>query len=1161
MLLLALLVTVVYAYWYLTNDARIAIQATRYLQRLTRCDVDIRKAKFTLFGGVELTGVRVRIPGEESQEPLFQARQLLLGHRPWSLFVRRRLEPTEIVPVDAVLTLIWDASRGQYTVQKLFAGRPDGAIPPSPGVPLPSIRARNLRVRQYSGQKVLHLAMGPREGWVYHVSLKEDRPDVKTPIFNSFLLDLVTGQITWLSGKVPDVAGLDEVLPGEYRRLRERYNIRGTVTLPGRSAAAPVPGVLTAELENVSLTLPPEQGGLDLTDVRGNLVFAKDGLTMRRITGKIPTAGGARFEVSGRYDGYEADSPCRISVRVWGMSVPPARGAGATGASSRPATAPAGSAPAGGHGQGDRLGLQDALRSLHKVLRPVGRSDLAVDFTRLKKGEAMTYSGRVSPQNVSITYNGFPYRVEGVAGEVRFSPGLIELRGLTARRNGGTFRIDGKLLEHWDHDVTVQARDVLLDAEFGRAMPRAFEKVWRALQPGGRTSATVRVWRGAAQKTQRISVKLIMDGKTSMAHRQFPYRVENLRGQVRIEGGRVSIDHVVGRRGPMQCTIQGSVDGAETGSPEVDVTVTASNLPLDDTLAAALDERARRAMESLRPGGSAESVTAYLRQSGGGKLTHEITAQLAGASFRPSSFPYAITDATGVLTIHPHVVDIRNIRGRHGKTPVHIRRGKVLLRDKDFGLILEDIAAPGLVFDKDLREALPAALRKVWEQLSPDGRADVTNLLLRYNVPGAEGKFDYRLMMDARGLKITCRDFPYPFRSITGKVLATPGRVVLKDIVAPAGKGRATLSGTILTGRDGDRLDLTIGARGLPVDAALLGAMPKELAPLISRLKPGGTCDVQGLVVELLRRPALAASQPASAPASAPARGQVTWTARGAIALNGAALEIGKDHKTFTGRISGKAGRTAEGVSISAEAALASVLVGDRRLVNLRGRVTKSARSPVVRIDDLAAGLHGGRVSGLAEIRLTEPLQYGVFLSLEGLKLEELFAPGAAKPDVRGLLGGNVQLTGTVDKPESRKASGVFQITKAKMYKLPVMMGLLNVIYLVLPGEAAFNRGQVTYRMIGNDLIFDEIFLDGPALSMVGSGKMNLRSEKLRLTFLGGPPGKLPRIAALDELLGPIVRELMEYQVTGTLAKPRTRAVPLKGLDAAIRRLLSPGQQ
>ena len=43
-----------------------------------------------------------------------------------------------------------------------------------------------------------------------------------------------------------------------------------------------------------------------------------------------------------------------------------------------------------------------------------------------------------------------------------------------------------------------------------------------------------------------------------------------------------------------------------------------------------------------------------------------------------------------------------------------------------------------------------------------------------------------------------------------------------------------------------------------------------------------------------------------------------------------------------------------------------------------------------------------------------------------------------------------------------------------------------------------------------------------------------------------------------DELLEGILRELVEIHVTGTLAKPRFRTIPLRSLDAILKKLLRP---
>jgi len=124
------------------------------------------------------------------------------------------------------------------------------------------------------------------------------------------------------------------------------------------------------------------------------------------------------------------------------------------------------------------------------------------------------------------------------------------------------------------------------------------------------------------------------------------------------------------------------------------------------------------------------------------------------------------------------------------------------------------------------------------------------------------------------------------------------------------------------------------------------------------------------------------------------------------------------------------------------------------------------------------------------------------------------------------------------------------------------MLGLLNIVSLSLPTDSAFTDGYITYHLRRDTLLFREIHLSGSALSLVGSGRMDMKTEKLDLVFLAGPPGRVPRISALaEELLAGLGRELMEMRVTGTLSNPQTKTVPLRVLDAVIRRLLSPEQE
>ena len=125
--------------------------------------------------------------------------------------------------------------------------------------------------------------------------------------------------------------------------------------------------------------------------------------------------------------------------------------------------------------------------------------------------------------------------------------------------------------------------------------------------------------------------------------------------------------------------------------------------------------------------------------------------------------------------------------------------------------------------------------------------------------------------------------------------------------------------------------------------------------------------------------------------------------------------------------------------------------------------------------------------------------------------------------------------------------------------RLPILLDLLTVVYLSVPGSAAFTEGEFAYHLRGDKLVFNEIYLRGPTLSLVGSGSMSMETKELKLYFPIDPLGELPRLSGLaDELLTGILRQLSEVEVTGTLARPKTRTRTLGSLEDAIRKLMAP---
>jgi hypothetical protein len=233
---------------------------------------------------------------------------------------------------------------------------------------------------------------------------------------------------------------------------------------------------------------------------------------------------------------------------------------------------------------------------------------------------------------------------------------------------------------------------------------------------------------------------------------------------------------------------------------------------------------------------------------------------------------------------------------------------------------------------------------------------------------------------------------------------------------------------------------------------------------------------------------------------------------------------------------------------------------GKRRVRRVKGQFSKKPRKQL-EVHDITGEAYGGRLEGRAVALLKKPMKYRLRVTFEALRLEELLNGGndakGKGAEVLGLVDGSMEMSGEAGNVAARRASGQLRISKARLVKLPVLLSILHVVSLSLPGEGPFVRGFIEYDMKGSTVVFREIHLRGAAASLVGSGKMDIGSRKLNLTFLSGP-GPLPRLGSIEELLRGILRELAEVRITGTLEEPEVKTVPLRSLKALIDTITSP---
>ncbi len=1160
LLLLMLLVVMVYGYWYMTNDRRIRHYAESFLSELAGGRAKVEHAHMGIFGKISLRNVRVYLPGSESPKPFFRAKIINLRHQPWNLLLKGRLDPTEVICQDSVLTMEYDAETGRNLTYGYLSqmGTGGGMQPARWEELMAAVRIRQLHLRkvvvgegmrQLVDENILDVSMTPSGPDKYTIAYEGQRKVGESFIHGSAELNVGTGEIVH-SGSLR-IEGLRRTLPPKHHRWLRRFGVKGKILYKGRTSLAGDQVVFETELDGVSLELPKEQGGLDLADVRGTLLFAEDGVTLKNITGRIEQSGRAEFNISGQYGGYRQHSPYRVKISIRGMNIPDV--SKLTDEDEKPAP------------------LAAVLGEIRRRFRPEGPVDISVLCSRPENGKT-TFKGTAEPRGVKMLYNKFKYPLHDVSGTIDFDSRRVVVKKVTGRGNGADVTITGVVRPHdKQYDISIRAEKLPLDDTLRSAMPEELLKLWDSVSPGGRAAAaTARIYRKKGDEKRHTEIGVSLKGRAEITYTGFPYPLGGLVGEVAFDDDSMEISRarpLMASTGQMRCQIYGRIRGLRSKSPLPEMTVEAFRVPIDDKLLAAVGERTRKTISQFSPAGRIRKVVAEVGRKADGRLDYDVSVMLDGASFRYAEFPYPVEDVSGRLSILPDRAIIEEITGAHKEAKIGIS-GQVFLRKKNPGVDLH-IEAENIDLGRELRAALPDSLKEVWRRFDPAGAADLSIDISR-NVPTPG--LDYRAAIRPRDMSVTWRGLPYTVEGITGTIITTPDKTTLKNLSARSGKMRASLNGTINTAGKRTVADLNLSAENLPFRPMLVKALPGDVSKLAKNFHKGGTVSFNlprlRVVTEDITDSS-ASTAPATVPARRPRRRIANWNMEGDVSVKDVKVDLGLGARKITGGISGRMGRGNKGLSIETDMELSGITWGRQSIENLRARLLKAAGSNLLRVEDISGGAYGGRLAGFAEIKLKDKLQYGLSVSVEEVKLDKLYSAVGGEDEkrpekesqVKGLLAGNIQLVGVAGKPESRQAFGVLRISKGSIYRLPVLLGLLRVVYLSLPSDSAFTRGNLTYQMTGHKLVFREIYLTGPAISIVGSGRMNTKTGELDLNFLTGPPGKLPPIAGLDQIIQSLAREIMEIHITGTLQKPRTRAQSLRSLDEAIRRLVNPEQE
>ena len=175
-----------------------------------------------------------------------------------------------------------------------------------------------------------------------------------------------------------------------------------------------------------------------------------------------------------------------------------------------------------------------------------------------------------------------------------------------------------------------------------------------------------------------------------------------------------------------------------------------------------------------------------------------------------------------------------------------------------------------------------------------------------------------------------------------------------------------------------------------------------------------------------------------------------------------------------------------------------------------------------------------GKIFSLKALRIKDKMLHPL-IGFKGLKKGRYTLKKSGNPD--GVMKGQIIVEG-----------GIMSDFKAYNNTLALLNAIPALATLSNPGfsEKGFkiDQGVVEYRMIGDRIIFDSVFIKGRSATIVGKGELNLKKKTINMKLaiqtareLGKFVGNLPLLGYI--LMGKDKSMTVGLKITGTLNKPK----------------------
>ncbi len=1161
------------AYRHFVDPQRIQRLAEDFLERITQRKVHIASASFSLSKGIHLRDVFVfsepleSSPGKSASldsEVVFSCDEISILHDSWAL-LGGRLEIESFAAIQPTLTLVHHSDTGWTDVSSLVRTmisrqKSTGSAPP--------IELRQARVR------IIHRSpAGDRDVEDFQLTVRGRRAIENPRLFNVVWqdatdpdanghtqIDLVTGSIRNVRGGLPTMSiravmlAVDAGFEGA-DALTDLLGIEGRVRVRDYNLMKPPlyegPRSATIDLRHASISIPVSEDERKMKIDERYLRFSGVHGSVRITASSIE----ADFEALFR------GSQCQVTASASGALKP-----GITLASLMLSADVAVKS----------LELPDRLRSpqerrfiersseLSKFFDnydPHGKIDL--DFQIAKApGENERFNIRkalFTARGGDASFRNFPYRVAGLSGAVEFGEDGLFLRNLCGLHDAAGVCVNGWMeapRRTSPAEFSIAGTNVPIDEDFLRALEPHERRRVEEFGLAGRFDANVSISRArsinAADTAPWDTVVDVAFDDLSAVHERVPAPVTHLAGRATIHRDRLEIPGIQGDLGAGTIELNGVAHMGTKALQNISLHLDIKDVELDQKLLSAIPAEISAHLGPYNMTGcvSADSSLDFSPATG---WRHVTDGQLRNIEMQPDVFPLPIERGLADLHAESDHIEIVRARGFFENAQL-FAKGRIGLGSKtDFNIVVE---AEDLALNKRFREAAPPSLRAALADWRFDRPIDAE---IRIQKPGGIVAWNGR----ARVIDNTVhhRSLPFAFEDVQASITFSKEEAHCSD--ARARYAGAALDADFSFEEEGTarRGQIRLGAKGLTLDDSIRGALPPDAQRVWDKISPAGQVD---LAIDNLGFYRAEKGEPA------------TWSLRGHALPHGVTL-AGNDLALDRGqvRVEGMLADRLGGITLNGSLQNSRVTLYGQPLTeaNANWYLARTGRGEGRgAVLELQGNIHGGKATTQAQLQFNrDQAQYRLATSIQNVQLASWIEAWRARnpapenqsagrrsdkgSDVRGVMDAQVHLSGIIDQPQSRTGGGRVDIRDGYIYKLPILLAIINVLDITLPNNDVLSEAHGQFYVTGNTVRLADIEITGDTLSLVGTGSMSLSDQSVDLTFVNAGAGRLAGVPVLAELWEGASREMVELRVTGPISQPQVRASPFRGVTDEFKKL------